>query len=62
MPKSEQKHVSSGVASARKMIESWIAESERKLVDAGHADAKQAQSYLSGRLDGYRDCLAILNQ
>jgi len=47
---------------ARLLISSWIAEAERKLADAEKLEATNASAYLRGRLDGFRDCLAILNQ
>lgn len=54
--------LSSGVAQHRKLVASWIAEAERKLADAEKLGAATATAYLRGRLDGYRDCLALMNQ
>ena len=56
------KTISSGVAQARALIQSWIDEAERKLADAERLGAATAGSYLKGRLDGYRDCLSVLHQ
>lgn len=56
------KIASGGVAQTRALIETWIAEAERKLEKAEKAGAATAGSYLKGRLDGYRDCLAALHQ
>lgn len=56
------KAASSGVAQTRVLIQSWIDEAERKLEKAEKAGAATAGSYLKGRLDGYRDCLAALHQ
>lgn len=57
--KEEMKQVRCVVAT-RKLIESWISEGEHKLANSDEPDADL--DYLRGRVDGFRDCLAILNQ
>ena len=34
----------------------------KRAADAEKIDAKQAAAYLRGRIDGYRDCVAVLYQ
>lgn len=58
----ERKVATESVAQARALIKSWIAEAELKLEKAEMQGAATAGAYLKGRLDGYRDCLAVLNQ
>ncbi len=43
-----------------RLILSWIDEAERKVKEA---EAKQVDAtYLRGRVDGYKDCLALINR
>lgn len=50
------------IAKRRALIVDWINEAERRLADAERIDAKQAAAYLRGRIDAYRDCVAVLYQ
>lgn len=56
------KVVSSGVAASKELIRSWIAEAERKVEAADASGNNMNANYMRGRLDAYRDCLAVLNQ
>lgn len=57
-----ERKATSGVSEMRCLVQSWLAEAERKHATAERAGSKTAAAYIKGRADAYRDCLAILHQ
>lgn len=46
----------------RNLVTSLIEEVERKLAEAERLNTKHVAAYLRGKAEGYRECLAMLNQ